>query len=58
MKRMIMILLLTAIFFAWEEDDIKTVSTPSLSGVWEGKWGDVGESPPNFIKFEFKAMVR
>ena len=55
MKRVFMIALLTAVFFACKKDDIKTVSTPTLSGIWEGKWGDVGESPTNFIKFEFKA---
>ena len=56
MKRVILVALLAATFFACKKDDInKVASTPSLSGIWEGKWGDVGEAPTNFIKFEFKA---
>ena len=61
MKRVIMIAVLATVFFACKKDDVKTVVSPALSGVWEGKWGDVGQTPTNFIKFEFKSngtMVR
>ena len=49
-----MVTLLAVVFFACKKDDINPVAAPSLSGIWEGKWGDVGQPPTNFIKFEFK----
>lgn len=48
--------LLAFIGFACSKDN-KTPENGagSVIGIWEGKWGDIGQSPTNFIRFEFKS---
>jgi len=55
MKKMIMMLLLTTTMFACKKDEATPAPANSIAGVWEGKWGDIGQTPQNFIKFEFKS---
>lgn len=50
-----MALLLTAFAFTACKKEKDQVNDHSITGVWQGKWGDVGQAPQNFIKFEFKS---
>jgi hypothetical protein len=50
-----MALLLTAFAFTACKKEKDQVNGHSITGVWQGKWGDVGQTPQNFIKFEFKS---
>ncbi len=51
-KSIIVAALLATSLIACKKD--KSVFNQSLVGIWEGKWGDVGQTPVNFIKFELK----
>jgi hypothetical protein len=47
------IILITGISFASCKKE-KTSANKTIEGIWQGKWGDVGQTPVNFIKFEIK----
>ena len=50
-----MALLLTYFGFTACKKGKEPIKDPSIAGVWQGKWGDVGQAPQNFIKFEFRS---
>lgn len=55
MKSTLLVALLVTAFLACKKDNTEPKDSASLAGIWEGKWGDVGQTPGNFIKFEFKS---
>ena len=58
MKIAITMMALLLTFFAFtacKKDKDQVKNGPSIAGIWQGKWGDVGQAPQNFIKFEFKS---
>ena len=56
MKRtnLLLTLFFVAGFIACKKDKSPAPSSASITGIWEGKWGDMGATPGNFIKFDLK----
>lgn len=53
MKPVLAVFLLAATFISCKKD--KAEPNRSVQGTWVGKWGDVGETPAGFIRFEIKS---
>ena len=51
-KQLLLATLLVVSLLACKKDK---VSANGISGTWEGKWGDVGQTPTNFIKFSINS---
>lgn len=52
MKSMLAIFLLAASLTACKKEKTANNTVP---GIWVGKWGDVGQTPTEFIKFDIKS---
>lgn len=51
-KQILLATLLAVSLVACKKDK---VSANGIAGTWEGKWGDVGQTPANFIKFSINS---
>lgn len=49
------LLAITAFFTACKKENAPIGNAKGIAGTWTGKWGDAGQAPQHFMKFEFKA---
>lgn len=52
MKSIIVAVLLVTTIVSCKKDN---TSSSSFAGIYQGKWGDVNQTPTGFIKFDFKS---